>query len=1123
MSITNATTGDGAVPVVVGPSSTTFYRASEAQLEVWLASQQTPEANCAYNEISSIFFQGDLNVERLKSAIDRVIDRHDSFRSRFSVDGKQVTILPTVDVEFELHDWSDRTNDELEGLAKQVIQREGETPFDLQHGPLFRFICQKFAEEKFKLTFNAHHLILDGWSLAVFCEELGHFYDQLSGKSVQPLPDPESYPNYARELEEHEAGEIGQSDEAFWVDQYQDQIPVLELPLQNRRPALRTYEAGRFDHILDAELVEGVRKMGAKKGCSLFATMLAGFHAYLGRLSGCSDFPIGIPTAGQSAMDHTQLIGHCVNTIPLRLSCESNTSFEDHLVDVRARLLDGFEHQLYSFGSLLRKLAPPRDPSRPPMVNVTFNVDPEIDPESIGFQGLKVRVVVEPRRFENFEWFVNGVIQSDKSIEFQVQFNTDLFTEQAVAFYMEGFAAFLEDVVRDPARNLNQFHLMNIDQRRELIVKNNETSLAYPQPSSLADELTRQASETPEKVAVVFEERELTYAELDSRSNQLAHYLVAQGVGQGDLVGLCVERSEQMIVQLFGILKAGAGYVPLDPAYPVDRLQYMCDHSGLKLVISESELKELTSAFKKKTLFVDELQTLTSDQPTTGLSSRVNVEDVCYVIYTSGSTGKPKGVQVAHDCVVNFLYSMKETPGFGPQDSVLAVTTLSFDIAVLELYLPLICGGKVVVLDKATAADGERLAKQIKAHNISLLQATPATWRLLMQSGWGGQPDLKALCGGEPMPEDLVAPLLERCGELWNMYGPTETTVWSAAYRIQNADAPILIGKPIGNTQLYVLGADGSEVPPGCEGEVFIGGAGVTLGYRNQPEMTGERFVANRYRNPFVNYVNDRLYKTGDLARFRFDGNLEFLRRNDKQVKVRGFRIELGEIENRIQSHPSVSQNVVIVREDHPGDTRLVGYIIADQDIQASEIRDHLRKSLPFYMVPQHIVFLDSMPQTNNGKIDYKQLPVPTTTAAVPSRSSESLPDSPAEKYLGDVWKTVLEFDDVTKHDTFFDIGGHSLLVMKVISEVETKTGVRLSPPDFLVNTLQQLAVKIDHADCFGSTAEQETEIGKEPLVGREVEATKPFFESSTYNDENEAKSTEESKGLFRSLKGFWS
>jgi acyl-coenzyme A synthetase/AMP-(fatty) acid ligase len=447
---------------------------------------------------------------------------------------------------------------------------------------------------------------------------------------------------------------------------------------------------------------------------------------------------------------------------------------------------------------------------------------------------------------------------------------------------------------------------------------------------------------------------------------------------------------------------------------------------------------------------------------------------------------------------------MQQTPGFGSDDSVLAVTTLSFDIAVLELYLPTISGGKVVIVDSVTAADGVKLAEQLVQHDISMLQATPATWRMMIQAGWDGKRDLKVLCGGEPMPHDLVAPLLDRCGELWNMYGPTETTVWSAAFQIIDAEAPILIGKPIGNTQIYVLDANGNEVPVGCEGEVFIGGAGVTLGYRNQPKMTNERFIQNRYRNPFVNYISDRLYKTGDLARYRFDGNIEFLRRNDKQVKVRGFRIELGEIEQNIKSHPAVEQTVAVVREDKLGDARLVAYLVvkSGQSVSPAQLRDHLKESVPYYMVPQHFVTLDAMPQTNNGKIDYKALPAPSAESSESDSNDIAMPETAAEKWLAGVWEEILEIDDVGLNDTFFDIGGHSLLVMKVITTVNEKTSVKLGPQEFLMSTLEQMADRISESHEFGEVATAES---PEPAVAETVETQKA-----------------KSSGPFRLLKGFW-
>lgn len=1064
---------------VVTPSSTSTpdsgYQATEAQVEIWLSSQQSNEANCAYNEISSLVFNGCLNVEHLRTAIRCVIDRNAGLRSTFSEDGQNVNVHRKSAFAISTCDFSTLTGDALNQSLNDVIEQEGNTAFDLINGPLIRFVLQKISETRHKLTVTAHHIAMDGWSFGVFCRDLGHFYDAANGKQPAALPDADQYHDYANAMSEYRSSEQRIADESFWTKVFEDAIPVLDLPTQNPRPRLRTYPAKRLEHVFPSELVSRFRNVAAKNGCSLFNGMLAAFNAYVSRMSGQVDFNIGIPTAGQSAMQHPELIGHCVNTMPLRNHIATDESFIEHMARSRSNLLTALDHQRLSFGALLGMLAPPRDPSRPPLVCVSFNLDPVIDVNQVGFEGLEVSVQVEPRCFENFEWFINGVIQSDMSLEWQVQYNANLFDETAMEGYLEGFEAFVSAVVDDPSQPIASYPVASIKQRQTMIVQWNDTEMEYPVDATLDQEFSRQAAQTPDRVAVEFQGKSLTYAEVESRSNQIARFLQEQGVRPGDLVGICVERSEQMLVNLYAILKAGAGYVPLDPAYPTDRLQYMCDHSGLTLVLTESSLKGRVAEFGKHPIEIDEHEEALTEFGTTPLATLATASDICYVIYTSGSTGKPKGVQVPHGSVVNFLRSMQREPGFTESDTLLAVTTLSFDISVLELYLPTITGGRVVVLDSASSADGHQLVREIAEQDISLLQATPATWRLLIESGWNGQSGLKALCGGEPMPADLVGPLLSRCGELWNMYGPTETTVWSSIYQITDENAPILIGKPIGNTQLYVLDQNQQELPAGCEGELYIGGAGVTLGYRNQPDLTKERFVRNRYRNPFANYVSDRLYKTGDVARYRHDGNVEFLRRNDKQVKIRGYRIELGEIEQHLKSHRVVQQCVVVVREDTLGDQRLVAYFVAKPDavVSRSDLRTHMQQFVPPYMVPQNFVVLEQMPQTDNGKIDYKRLPKPNADVSKSSHADceGTTPISPAEVYMAGVWTEVLETDDLFAEDTFFDIGGHSLLVMQVIATVFEKTGIRLSPQDFLVNTLAQLAHKIQDADVFQLSA----------------------------------------------------
>ena len=1047
------------------------YAIEAAQLEVWLSSQQSVAANCAYNEIATLTFSGPLNRGALESALQFVYRRHGSLRATFDRHGREVIERAPQPLKVESRDWRNLDQQQIHLLRGQLIEQLGTTPFDLEQGPLFRAILQQESDSQHHLTIVAHHLVLDGWSLGVIVKELGEAYDKIqSGVQPESHQRPSAYADYSRAMQEHTNSAAGQRELAYWIEQYKDGVPTLDLPVSGSRVSgnhgtLRTYAAGRIEHVLPAKLVASLRKLGAKNSCSLVNTILAAFQAFVARLGQAQDVVLAIPTAGQAALDFPGLVGHCVNTLPVRMRINDQSTFQEHLKLSRSVLLSGMDHQRFSYGTLLKHLKGQRDPSRPPLCAISFNLDPVIKANDIGFTGLAVNVKIEPRAFENFEWFVNGIIHDDQSIELQVQFNRDLFQAEMIAYYMEGFQAYLEHLVKQPQARLSEVPLMSLAQRQTMLVNWNATCLDIPKQSNLPDEFRRQAQATPKRVAVRQGSDQLTYQQLEEQSNRFARFLTQQGVKCGDLVGICTTRRPRLLIQLLGILKAGAGYVPLDPQYPVERLRHMCEDSQLNIIVSENELVQTVTAFGKTIVAFEDFER----NETALSSSAVNQPpacsapaDVCYVIYTSGSTGKPKGVMVPHGAVVNFLYSMKERPGFSAEDKVLAITTLSFDIAVLELYLPLLCGGTVVIADWATATDGKKLIEALRCEEISLMQATPATWRMMIAAGWSGKQDLKILCGGEPITRDLVASLLPRCRELWNMYGPTETTVWSTAARIESADQPLTIGRPIGNTQVYLLDANGQEVPVGVEGELMLGGAGVTLGYWHRPELTNDRFIENPYFNPFEEYVNNRLYKTGDIAVFRPDGNIEYRRRNDKQIKLRGFRIELGEIESAIMGAAGVNQAVVLVRNEPSGDSRLIAYITADRELSVDGLREHVRGLLPHYMIPQNFVVLDAMPLTENGKVNTKALPAPESATNV-TIEAETVPcQTRSEIYLSKIWQAVLQLDSISRDDNFFDVGGHSLLVMQVINEVESFTRIRLSPQEFLLGTLEQIATQLD-------------------------------------------------------------
>ncbi|HEX9244858.1 MAG TPA: amino acid adenylation domain-containing protein, partial [bacterium] len=589
-----------------------------------------------------------------------------------------------------------------------------------------------------------------------------------------------------------------------------------------------------------------------------------------------------------------------------------------------------------------------------------------------------------------------------------------------------------------------------------------------PESACIHELFEAQVERTPEAVAVTFEDQSLTYRQLNRRANQLAHQLQSLGVGPEALVGICVERSLETVEGLLGILKAGGAYVPLDPEYPRERLAFMVRDSGLRVLLTQTHLSAKLSEFQLPLVCLDSDRRAIAQQSLENCHSGIEPGNLAYVIYTSGSTGRPKGVEITHRSLVSFLAAMQADPGLTAGDTLLAVTTISFDIAALELFFPLSVGARVVLVSRDTARDGRRLLEELARSGATCLQATPTTWRLLVGAGWQGNKDLKILCGGEALPRDLANELVRKSRSIWNMYGPTETTIWSTLYRVRSGEGPVLIGRPIANTETHVLDNQLQPVPVGVAGELYIGGAGVARGYRIRPELTAEKFIPNQ----FSKKPGARLYKTGDRARYRPDGNIEFLGRLDDQVKIRGFRIELGELEAVLGSHPGVREAVVIAREDVPGEQRLAGYLVAAKKPAPSlnELYSFSKDRLPEYMIPD-LVVLDSLPRTPNGKVDRRALPAPGPARPEPEETFVG-PRTPAEEAVADIWTRVLGVGQVSRYDNFFDLGGHSLLAMQVVARIEGQLGVRINLKELMFQTLAQLAAACEeraHARMLSS------------------------------------------------------
>ncbi|CUA98539.1 amino acid adenylation domain [Thiomonas bhubaneswarensis] len=1007
---------------------------TEAQREIWLACQLGGDATLAYNESITLHLHGAFDLQPLSAAVRNLTDRHDALRATLSADGQQLLIAAHLALDIPVDDLRGLAPDQRDAALSQAAAQAVSTPFDLQQGPLFRARLLRLADDHVALLLSAHHIVCDGWSFGVLVSEIGALYAAQRGEAPEPDA-PASFASFAQALAEREGTEAHRADEAYWLGRYATVPAVLELPCDHTRPATRVFSSRRIDHVLPANLVSGVRQLGAKSGASLFSTLLCTFGALLQRLSGNDDVVVGVPAAGQTLPGFETVVGHGVNLLPLRLMPDAAAPLAQSLPAVQSAVLDAFEHQHYTFGTLLQKLLIERDASRVPLAPVMFNLDQAIDLRSFG--ELRVNVSSNPRQAENFELFVNAVPLPDGGLQLECQYAAALFDDITVRRWLASYQTLLSRLCAAPEQALGSIDIVTEADRQQL-AQLNATAVPLPPGLMLHQLLHAQALRTPEATAQIAGGVPQSYAQLWAQAHRIAHALRARGVQRGSRVGLCLPRDADMLPALLGVLVAGAGYVPLDPSFPTSRLADMAEDAELALLIAKSTSAEALPWPREQSLWLDADAAIIAAQPDTApqpdAERDATPESLAYMIYTSGSTGKPKGVMLPHRAVVNFLLAVTQRPGLKAGDMLLAVTTLSFDIAVLELLLPLANGATVLLASREQAADGFALRDLLERHPVTALQATPSTWRLLLSAGWSGNRQLKALVGGEPLPADLAAQLLRSSGEVWNMYGPTETTVWSTCWRVQEDPAGIAIGTPLANTQVWVLDQRGQLCPIGVPGEIHIGGASVALGYWRRETLTAERFIPDA----FSTEPGARLYRTGDRGRWRNDGQLEHLGRLDFQVKLRGFRIELGDIESHLTQHPDVAQAVALVREDTPGDARLVAYVVPPQGHTAptaAALRAHLSASLPAYMMPQHFVALDKLPLLPNGKIDRKRLPAPQPdqTVAAPSRVAAR---NDVEQTVMTVMEKVLKLPALSVHDDFFALGGHSLLAAQLIAQL---------------------------------------------------------------------------------------
>ncbi|QJW98083.1 non-ribosomal peptide synthetase/type I polyketide synthase [Frigoriglobus tundricola] len=997
---------------------------TEPQFEILLAARLGDDVSCSFNEAFALHLRGPLDPAALRDALTQLVARHDALRASFEPGSDSFRVRDPFPLDLPVIDQSDRPAADRGEALGALIREDAARPFDLAAGPLVRAQLIQRTGTDHTLLFTSHHIVFDGWSATVLLGEMAALYAARLAGTDPALPPAPSFRQYALDQQRWKRSAERAAVEAWWVARFAHPVTPLELPTDRPRGAVRSHNGDTARRLIGAAGYQRIKRFGAQQGCTLFVTLLAGFKVLIHRLSGQADVVVGVPAAGQSLLADGALVGQGVNFLPLRTSFEGDPAVGPLLKSVRATTLDAYDHQNYTFGSLVRALGLRRDPSRLPLVEVQFNL--ERVGAGVTFPGLTAEVDPCPKSFVNFDLFLN-VIESDDGLTLDCDYNTDLFDRATVDRWLGHFETLMGAMAADPTRPVSAVPLLSDAERHRLTAEWNDTRADYPHAACVHQLVESQTGRTPGAVAVDCAGQQLTYAELDRGANRVAHVLLNRGVRVGDRVAVCLDRSTDMLLAVFGALKAGATYVPLDPDFPAERIAHVVADAAPVLVLTRHEIATRLGLPATKRVCFDsdrpEIDRSDDRTPRTG----VTADDLAYVIYTSGSTGQPKGVEIAHRAVVNFLTAMARRPGLTAADTLLAVTTLSFDIAVLELYLPLTVGGRVVVATREDATDGHRLLARMASSGATVMQATPATWRLLLEAGWSGHAGLKVLCGGEALPRDLADALLARAGSVWNMYGPTETTVWSAASPVGAGPEPVRVGPPIANTEFYVLDGNGQPVPLGVAGELHIGGDGVARGYWNRPELTAARFVPD----PFRPGPGRRLYRTGDLVRPRPDGTLEFLGRLDNQVKIRGFRIETGDVEHALKRCAGVRNCVVTVREDAPGDKLLVGYFVPDGlPPSAGDLRRRLAELLPGYMVPSVFVPLDAVPRTPNGKVDRRALPRPQQAVGAVERAVARTPE---ERKLAEICAAVLKQKTVHLDDNLFDLGADSLRLFQIV------------------------------------------------------------------------------------------
>ena len=1016
-----------------------YYPASSAQKRLYVL-EQMEGPSTVYNIPGIMTAEGRLDREKLEHAFGQLAARHEILRTSFEVIEGEPVQRVHKETGFDI-EYMECSEGDADGIVKGFIR-----PFDLGKAPLMRVGLLKIREDRHILMMDMHHIISDGTSLGIIIREFASLYD---GRGLPELRiQYKDFSEWQNNL--LNSGEIKKQGE-YWFDVFSKEIPVLDMPADYPRPGMQSFEGDSITFGADRELTDKIRELSSNMGVTLYMTLLGAYNIMLAKYSGQEDIVVGSPIAGRPHADLENIMGMFVNTLAMRNFPQGSKTVEEFLKEVKETSLRAYENQDYQFEELVERLEIKRDLSRNPLFDVMFALQNE-EMGQLEIPGLRLSPFRAENRISRLDMTMNAS-EEGEGIAFVLEYCSKLFKKETMERLSGHYINILREMAGKPGMKISEINMMSEEERRRILYDFNDTAAEYPKGSTIHELLEEQAEKAPESIALVFEDKQLTYRQLNERSNQLARVLRNKGVVPGAIVGIMAERSLEMIAGIFGILKAGGAYLPIDPEYPQDRIIYMLEDSGTKILLIKGKRQQ-------KLAFDGETVDLGDDELYRCGSFELNVintpDDLAYVIYTSGSTGKPKGVMIRHISVNNLIKGIADKIEFLPGKTILCITTISFDIFVLETLMPLAIGMKVIIAGDNCRNDPKLVLDLIKENNIDMLQMTPLRMSMLIKGKDSGDlpfDNLKEIMiGGEAFSESLLNQVRKVTNaRIYNMYGPTETTVWSAVNELTRA-CKVTIGKPIANTHMYILDENKQPVPIGAAGEIYISGAGLARGYLNRPELNSERFVDNIFE------PGERMYRTGDIARWQPDGNIEFLGRVDHQVKIRGFRIELGEIEAQLLSHEDIKEAIVTAKEGGNEDKYLCAYITAEKDITISGIREYLLKELPDYMIPSYFIRLEHIPLTPNGKIDRKALPEPD--GSIKTGIKYEAPANATEEKLVEIWQEILGIDGIGINDNFFELGGHSLKALSLLSKISETFNTKLFIAEILNNSTVKMIAK---------------------------------------------------------------